>query len=63
MVSVSQAVGKVVIFSPITSNVNVVETYVYKIIMMFLEFQKHQARNRSICPQYLNMSAVQLCTI
>ena len=28
---------------------------------MFLEFQKHQARN--IFQQYLNMSAVHLCTI
>ena len=44
-----------VIFSPITSNVNFVETYI------FLEFQKHQAWN--ICQQYLNMSAVHLCTI
>jgi len=45
----------VVIFSPITSNVNFVETY------MFLKFQIHQARN--ICQQYFNMSAVHLCTI
>jgi len=45
----------VVSFSPITSNVNFVETY------MFLEFQKHRAQN--ICQKYLNVSAVHLCTL
>jgi len=47
----------VVIFSPITSNVYFVESY------MFLEFQKYQAW--TIFQQYmhLHMSAVHLCTL
>jgi len=39
----------------VTGSQALAETY------MFLEFQKHQAQN--ICQQYLNMSAVHLCTI
>jgi len=57
MVSDLQALEKVWLFSvPLHPMLIFVETY-----CIYMEFQKHQARN--ICQQYLNMSAVHVCTI
>ena len=57
MVSGSQVLEKVWLFSvPLHAML-----ILWKHIIMFLEFQKHQARN--IFQQYLYMSAVHLCTI